>query len=63
MWGVWGVWGDGEMERWGYRERCGNGAQMEHFFIPNPKGFDITPTEMTPLPKTRTPCKDTIRIL
>ncbi|WP_202222953.1 hypothetical protein [Okeania sp. KiyG1] len=26
-----GGWGDGEMGRWGDRERFGNGAQIEHF--------------------------------
>ncbi|RQH29632.1 hypothetical protein D5R40_24610 [Okeania hirsuta] len=26
---------------WGDQERFGNGAVMEHFFIPNPSGFDI----------------------
>ncbi|WP_293058022.1 hypothetical protein [Okeania sp. SIO2B3] len=41
-----GRWADGRMGRWAdgdppllpggeYRERFGNGAQMEHFFIPN----------------------------
>ncbi|NEP07898.1 MULTISPECIES: hypothetical protein [Okeania] len=33
---------DGEMGRWGYQEKFGNGAVMEHFFRPNPSGFDLT---------------------
>ncbi|NER06929.1 MAG: hypothetical protein F6K17_32280, partial [Okeania sp. SIO3C4] len=35
-----GVWGDGEMGRWGDRERFGNGACDGTFFYTELNGFD-----------------------
>ncbi|GFZ99501.1 hypothetical protein [Okeania sp. KiyG1] len=41
MWGVWGVWGDEELKK-----DLAMALVMEHFFIPNPSGFDITEVQL-----------------
>ncbi|NER04340.1 MAG: hypothetical protein F6K17_17850 [Okeania sp. SIO3C4] len=39
-----GVWGDGEMGRWGDRERFGNSACDGTFFYTELNEFDIAPS-------------------